>query len=355
MSDILWTWTWARNSIILYFTLEQEISSLNPVTLVLGPLGRGQRQNLRCPSHHQHLTLPRSWQLQQQQGLVTVTPLSLLLEPTTTEVVRPGVKLRGIDRLGTRLPPGEPDNQVQIWSPVTAFLLGALVSHWCARGMIAASSWELSICRRPGGADGEPSPAVQIHQKKTDGLTTLHKQLFQHCQVGKNRNALMWGECIWGGIRWVTTCSGGWLLGWLPAHPPPWLTPSFLGLASSLGLNLLRPPPLLKLNTQHRAALFHAPHWLQLPKFAFFLFPNSASEKMSQVTSLWSCCWGRVGLGWIPCRENCREAQTAVRIQLQLTFKSSWLSRLSLETFVVDTSHTSLVFDTKDDVSLRLT
>ena len=111
----------------MYFTLEQEISSLNPVTLVR-PLGRGQRQNLRCPSPHQHLTLPRSWQLQQQQGLVTVTPLSLLLEPTTTEVVRPGVKLRGIDRLGTRLPPGEPDNQVQIWSPVTAFLLGAPVT-----------------------------------------------------------------------------------------------------------------------------------------------------------------------------------------------------------------------------------
>ena len=103
----------------MYFTFEQEISSLNPVTLVR-PLGRGQRQNLRCPSPHQHLTLPRSW----QQGLVTVTPLSLLLEPTTTEVVRPGVKLRGIDRL----PPGEPDNQVKIWSPVTAFLLGALVT-----------------------------------------------------------------------------------------------------------------------------------------------------------------------------------------------------------------------------------
>ena len=163
---------------------------MNPVTLVR-PLGRGQRQNLRCPSPHQHLTLPRSWQLQQQQGLVTVTPLSLLLEPTTTEVVRPGVKLRGIDRLGTRLPPGEPDNQVQIWSPVTAFLLGALVTPLVCQSYdrcfqlrvidLSATRWSW----RGTFTCSSDSP------EKTDGLTTLHKQLFQHCQVGKNRNALM--------------------------------------------------------------------------------------------------------------------------------------------------------------------
>ena len=233
MSDILWTWAWARNSIILYFTLEQEISSLNPVTLVR-PLGRGQRQNLRCPSHRQHLTLPRSWQLQQQQGLVTVTPLSLLLEPTTTEVVRPGVKLRGIDRL----PPGEPDNQVQ---PDKNLVSCHSIPPWCTGDTTGVPElWSLLPAESYRFVGDQVEQTGNLHlqlrfTRKTDGLTTLHKQLFQHCQVGKNRNALMSRECIWGGIRWVTTCSGGWLLGWLPAPPLPDSLPPFSALPAHSG------------------------------------------------------------------------------------------------------------------------
>ena len=185
---------------------------MNPVTLVR-PLGRGQRQNLRCPSPHQHLTLPRSWQLQQQQGLVTVTPLSLLLvKPTTTEVVRPGVKLRGIDRLGTRLPPGEPDNQVQIWSPVTAFLLGALVTplvcqsydrcfqlrvidlsatRWRWRGTFTCSSDSPEKNRRTDNASQTTFPALSGRKKQecTD-VTGMH---------------LRWNQVGDYLLRWVTT------------------------------------------------------------------------------------------------------------------------------------------------------